>query len=173
MKVKCQACGDKIERDDAYKVLKGKRNMYYCNKSEYELIAREETYKTLTMDLLKDISGINKFAPNSIIRINALNKKIVDKYKSNEVMYNTIKSSMKDINEGIENNCIIVGADKINYALAVIDNHVKDGVKLTMNNKKIENVKFEDYEHSIQDIKYVKRKGKNDIGELLKMMGED
>ena len=35
MKVKCKSCGEKIERDTAYKVIIKDKNSYYCCEQEY------------------------------------------------------------------------------------------------------------------------------------------
>jgi hypothetical protein len=122
------------------------------------------------MDLMLDISGLKKLSTQSTILINSLNKKIVNKYGSNEVLYNTIKSCMKLIMDLIDENCIINGNDRIKYAIAVLDRHVDDGVKMMRNNKKNKNVEYnENVEYSMP---YVKRRGKSDISEILRKMGE-
>ena len=42
MKVKCQICGNKIEKETAYCITHNGKNKYYCNKEEYENNKREK-----------------------------------------------------------------------------------------------------------------------------------
>jgi hypothetical protein len=170
MEVKCKGCGKQIERDEAYKVIEKGKNSYYCNESEYEVVVAENGYKALTMDLMLEISGLRKLSTQSTILINSLNKKIVNKYGSNEVLYNTIKSNMKLIMDLIDENCIINGGDRVKYALAVLDRHIDDGVKMMRNNKKNKSVEYND--NAEYSMPYIKRKGKSDISAILKKMGE-
>ena len=48
MKVTCQICKNKIERDTAYKVVVSGKNKYYCSKEEFE--AEEERKKKAAED---------------------------------------------------------------------------------------------------------------------------
>lgn len=172
MKVKCKACGKSIEKEESYIDSSGSKSAYYCNELEYKHIVSENEYKKLTMAMMLNISGLKSLGTPSTIMINKLNKKIVDKYGSNEVLYNTIICSMKAINEGIENNSILNGNDKIKYTLAILDRNIDEGVKMMKRNRKINNVNFEELKYSMDDAVYIKRENKNDISGILELMGE-
>lgn len=61
MLVKCQLCGEKIERDTAYKVVNGKTNKYYCSADEYTswqtAKAKEKLHKDKVFTLIGEILG--------------------------------------------------------------------------------------------------------------------
>ena len=39
-KAKCRYCGKSIDTNNAYKIVLGKTNRYYCNEEEYNIIRR-------------------------------------------------------------------------------------------------------------------------------------
>ena len=41
-KCKCQICSKTLDSDKAFKVTKGKRNLYYCDEVEYEIYLSEK-----------------------------------------------------------------------------------------------------------------------------------
>lgn len=60
MLVKCRKCGNKIDRNNAFKVVVDNKNVYYCNEKEYEehvkekqKIEREKFIKKKEQQLLK------------------------------------------------------------------------------------------------------------------------
>lgn len=55
--VKCRACGQKIDRNDAFKVVVGGKNAYYCNEEEYLAILKERENKKMMYDLINQIFG--------------------------------------------------------------------------------------------------------------------
>lgn len=55
--VKCKACGQKIDRNDAFKVVVGGKNAYYCNEEEYLAILKEREDKKMMYDLINQIFG--------------------------------------------------------------------------------------------------------------------
>ena len=44
-KAKCKYCGKSIDTDNAFKVIVGKTNRYYCNENEYNIIPVRVTSK--------------------------------------------------------------------------------------------------------------------------------
>lgn len=57
MLVKCRACGQKIDRNNAFKVVVGDKNAYYCNEKEYEKICEERKNKDLMYGQINEIFG--------------------------------------------------------------------------------------------------------------------
>ena len=42
MLVKCRLCGTKVDRNEAFKVVVGGKNTYYCNEAEYQKVLHEK-----------------------------------------------------------------------------------------------------------------------------------
>lgn len=57
MLVNCKCCGNKIERESAYKVMTDKGNKYYCSKAEYEAMQKEKADKDAIYTEIVDIFG--------------------------------------------------------------------------------------------------------------------
>ena len=56
-KAKCKYCGKSIDTDNAFKVIVGKTNRYYCNENEYNIIHKTQQVKDDTFNLVHDIFG--------------------------------------------------------------------------------------------------------------------
>lgn len=124
MKVTCQICKNKIERDTAYKRVVGKANKYYCSEKEWQV---EEDRKKKTKEdkdkvyyLICDMFGYE-----------IQNTKFFDewrywnKLKSNEIIYKYLRENeaylqqICDRSYGTEYN-------KIRYFSAVLKNSLRD-----------------------------------------------
>lgn len=57
MLVKCKACDNKIERNNAYKIVKDGKNNYYCNEEEYTNWLNKQSEKDNTYKEIYDIFG--------------------------------------------------------------------------------------------------------------------
>ena len=55
--VKCRACGQRVDRNDAFKVVVGGKNAYYCNEAEYLAILKEREDKKNMYDQINQIFG--------------------------------------------------------------------------------------------------------------------
>lgn len=55
MQVKCRVCKTKIERTDAYKVVIGGKNHYYCTEKEYKDLLAQKEVKDNTYNLINHI----------------------------------------------------------------------------------------------------------------------
>lgn len=53
MLVKCQVCGEKIDKSTAYCVAANGRNKYYCNKTEYDKKILDNQQRAMIVDLSK------------------------------------------------------------------------------------------------------------------------
>ena len=57
MLVKCRKCNKKVERNEAFKVVVGGKNTYYCNEEEYNEILRNKELKDETYSYIYNIFG--------------------------------------------------------------------------------------------------------------------
>jgi len=55
--VKCKVCGNKIDRNEAFKVIVDKKNSYYCNEKEYNELIRKQSVKDNTYEEINNIFG--------------------------------------------------------------------------------------------------------------------
>ena len=56
-KAKCRYCGKSIDTNNAYKIVLGKTNRYYCNEEEYNIINKAQQIKEDTYNLIYEIFG--------------------------------------------------------------------------------------------------------------------
>lgn len=56
-KAKCKYCGKSIDTNNAYKIVVGKTNRYYCNEEEYNIIHKAQQIKDDTYNLIYEIFG--------------------------------------------------------------------------------------------------------------------
>lgn len=56
-KAKCRYCGKSIDTNNAYKIVLGKTNRYYCNEEEYNIIHKAQQIKENTYNLIYEIFG--------------------------------------------------------------------------------------------------------------------
>lgn len=57
MLVKCKGCGQKIDRDKAYKMVINEKNNYYCNETEYNNIILTQKIRNGILETINDIFG--------------------------------------------------------------------------------------------------------------------
>ena len=55
--VKCRKCGEKVDIKEAFKVVVGKANTYYCNEEEYNSILAARKVKDDTFECINRIFG--------------------------------------------------------------------------------------------------------------------
>ena len=166
MKVKCQICGKKIDREDAYRVEHvtksgSKSNKYYCNEEEYEEFEKEK-------ELFKQC----QYSTDSILGYpicnNVRNKMLSELHEiySYETIYECIEFYKQEIIKSIE----IKGDfgneyNKISYMFAVIKGNIKDfsiANKTKVNkSKEIKEEEIEVYEEEVKPVTRPIRKRKS------------
>lgn len=57
MLVKCRLCGTKVDKKEAFKVVVGGKNTYYCNEFEYQKVLHEREVKDNTYECINQIFG--------------------------------------------------------------------------------------------------------------------
>lgn len=56
-KAKCKYCGKSIDTKNAYKVVVGKINRYFCNEEEYNIVHKAQQIKDDTFNIIYEIFG--------------------------------------------------------------------------------------------------------------------
>ena len=136
MLVKCKICKNKVERNDAYKVVVKDKNHYYCNVDEYVKwneenesrrkvidFAFEVIGETTNTSLMKDLSQIakvhtyikmiNYMESNVEEIVNAMNKHFETEYGKIRYFAAIIKNSIGDFKEKKEETEEIYDLDVI------------------------------------------------------------
>ena len=176
MLVKCQICGKKIDREDAYRVEHvtksgSKSNKYYCNEEEYENDRKEKEYYKECQYLLDQLF-------QEVIVDNTRNKKLSELHKAG-YSYETIYTCISDISKTIENALVIKRDDfkgknamymKLAYVFGIIKKEItkyehKDKSK-TMNASYL---KPEEIAKSKRKVKQEKRS----LMDIIKQKGEN
>lgn len=92
-KVKCQICGKELTNETAFKVTKGKRNLYYCTQEEYDYIMGEKGRRDKFYKFLEEELNQKYIPPMMVKEINAL----VDKFE-----YETIRLTFVECRDVIQ-----------------------------------------------------------------------
>lgn len=158
MLVKCRTCGKKIERNDAYKVSKGKVNEYYCNEQEYLDKVHAKDLHDDVYNKIFDIFGYT--IENKIIykEISALEKiygfqRIYDVLCYHEAQLEGIMS--RDFNSEY---------GKIRYFSVVLKNKLSEGISIEVKPKKIE--------VDIPDMKYKNKRQRVSLADIELEVGD-
>ncbi|EGT3606859.1 hypothetical protein FKF97_10680 [Clostridium perfringens] len=174
-KCKCQICEKILDSDKAYKVTRGKRNLYYCDEIEYEIYISQKQEESDNKDFLYE--GICEIlgykSKNSLIfkEMNNLHESYLYKY-INEVL----QEKKDSISQLIEENGIEKEFNKIRYIFAAISRDIHDYVaeqKKIQKQKEIDElrkieVKKDELEKDkfIEEIKF-KSKGTTDFSDFF------
>lgn len=120
MLVNCKCCGNKIERESAYKVMTDKGNKYYCSKAEYEAMQKEKADKDAIYTEIVDIFGYK-------IQNSALFKewKCWNELASNEKILSYIQEN-KDYIKGSVGKLNSTEYARIRYVSAILKNSLVD-----------------------------------------------
>lgn len=120
MLVKCKCCGNKIERESAYKVMTDKGNKYYCSKAEYEAMQKEKADKDAIYTEIVDIFGYK-------IQNSALFKewKCWNELASNEKILSYIQEN-KDYIKGAVGKLNSTEYARVRYVSAILKNSLVD-----------------------------------------------
>lgn len=92
-KVKCQICGKELTNETAFKVPKGKRNLYYCTQEEYDYMIGEKGRRDKFYKFLEEELNQKYIPPMMVKEINTL----VDKFE-----YETIRLTFVECRDAIQ-----------------------------------------------------------------------
>ena len=120
MLVKCKSCGEKVDRDKAYKIVVNGKNNYYCSEDEYSKLKENQLIKNNTYSVIYEIFG--RRVTNTILfkEIGELDKIYT---------YKTILSYLNDNKTYLES---VMSKDfsseyaKIRYFTAILKNNLSD-----------------------------------------------
>lgn len=125
MKVTCQICKNKIERDTAYKRVVGKANKYYCSEQEWQI--EEDKKKKIAEDkdkvyrLICDILGEKEVLNTALWK----EKTIWNKAFSDEIIAKYLAENKDYLVSAVSK---LSGTEyaKIRYVSAVLKNSLRD-----------------------------------------------
>jgi hypothetical protein len=154
MEVKCKACGNKINRDIAYKIIINTKNQYYCNEQEYLNIQKEKDARIKVFSIIEKIIGNTT---NTILfkEIGFLAKSysyvLLEKYLVENMQELQINMAKIFSNE----------YGKIKYFSTIIKNNIGDFKEI---NKSIENKSFN---IEMVKTKYTPKKRKKSLNQYM------
>lgn len=164
MLVKCRACGQKIDRNNAFKVVVGEKNAYYCNEKEYEKICEEREDKNLMYGQINEIFGY-------VVTNTALFKEmtpLISQY-GYKLLYFYLKENF-DYLYSIAHRDFDKEYGKIRYFSVVVGNSIQDYSKSKSLNK--EPIRKEIYVEDSDKIQYKRKNKKRSLAEIEQEVGE-
>lgn len=123
MLVKCRGCGNKVERNEAFKIVVKDKNHYYCNAVEFEQINIEKESRLKVIDLVFEIIG--ETTNTSVF------KELTDisKIHGYKKMLSYMESNMDYINKAMLTCAGSKEYGRIRYLMAIIKNELGDYVE--------------------------------------------
>lgn len=163
MDVTCRICKSKIDRDIAFKVKKGKTNLYYCSQKEYnDDVRQKEEIKTNKDKLQIIIDDIFESPVTNSILYKEISE--WDKLKPIEIIIDYLQENKNFINKSLNKDFQSEYA-KIRYFSAIVKNNIKN-----YNIKKVEVIKKIDVE--IYETEYQSKKRKKCLSEYIQEDGD-
>ena len=160
MLVKCRVCGEKIDRDIAYKVTNGRINEYYCTKTEYLDKIRARELKENVYNKISDIFGYTVTSTAIYKEISSL-EQVYGFHRIYEVLcyyqqqLDAIMSRPFDSEYG-----------KIRYFSVVLQNKLKTYVPETKKENKLS-------DFDMPNMKYKRHSKRKTLAEIEMEVGED
>lgn len=163
MLVKCKKCGNKIERSDAFKVVVGKVNTYYCNEDEYNEILKNRKLKDETYSYINNIFGYKVTNTSMFKEIN----EIVDVF-GYELLLSYLSENESYLMPVVQEKDFSNEYGKIRYFSAILKNSLAD-YKHNICNR---NTEYEKYiEYDLPQMKFKRRRKKRNISEIEAEVG--
>jgi hypothetical protein len=145
----CKGCKNKIERNDAFKVVVKNKNTYYCSAKEYETINIEKESKNKSIDLAFQIIG--ETTNTALFKELTEIAKVHTYYK----LFKFLEENTIELDSAISGNTFVHEYAKIRYFSAIIKNQIGDF------KEKIENTEVNDYVDIVEEVKYTTTKKKS------------
>lgn len=120
MLVKCRLCGTKVDRKDAFKVVVGGKNTYYCNESEYQQVLHERELKDNTYECINEIFGYKVLNSALFKEINIL----LEVYSYEHIL--AYLNENKNYIEKVLDKDFVSEYAKIRYFAAILKNNIAD-----------------------------------------------
>ena len=129
MLVKCRICGNKIERNDAYKVVVNDKNEYYCNEKEYKQKQKQIADKENTIKIINEIFGYEITNSAFFKELKALSEN-----NSYEKIYSFIYDNRQMLDRSMSRD-FTSEYGKIRYFSTIIKNNIVDKVSIVGEDK--------------------------------------
>lgn len=152
--VKCRICNNKIERNDAYKIINNGKNEYYCNEKEYKQKQKQIADKANIINLINEIFGYEV----ANLTIHKELKDISEKHS-----YEKISSFLYNNKEMLERNMkksFSSEYGKIRYFTTIIRNNIVDYIPIE------DEPYITNNEYEVLDIKYKPKKKRRAMCDL-------
>lgn len=165
MLVKCRICGEKINKDTAYKITVNGTNFYYHSKEEYE--AEEARKKKVKEDKDKVYNLICDMFGYEIQNTQFFAEwKLWNKLKPNDIIYRYLKENEAYL-QGICNRCYDTEFQKIRYFSAVLKNSLHDYVPKVEAKQPIITSDMNQTMYEIHNVNNNRRKSLEEMEDLL------
>ena len=120
MLVKCRLCGTKVDKKEAFRVVVGGKNTYYCNKFEYQKVLHEREVKDNTYECINQIFGYKVLNSALFKEINLL----LEVYSYEHILAYLIEN--KEYLTRILKKDFTSEYAKIRYFAAILKNNIAD-----------------------------------------------
>lgn len=164
MLVKCRKCGNKVERSNAFKVVVGGKNTYYCNKDEYNEILKYRELKDTTYSYINNIFGYKVTNTSIYKEVN----EIIDAF-GYELLISYLKENESYLSSVMQEKDFPKEYGKIRYFSAILKNSLVD-YENTENEDDKEYEKCIDYDLPV--MKFKRKKKRRNLSEIEAEVGE-
>lgn len=161
MLVKCRLCGTKVDRNEAFKVVVGGKNTYYCNEAEYQNVLHDKEVKDNTYECINQIFGYKVLNSALFKEINLL----LDVYSYKHILEYLTEN--KDYIAKVLEKDFVSEYAKIRYFAAILKNNIAD-FKI----KEPEKPKEVDVDVDMLIMNYKRRNKRRSLSEIEESVGD-
>lgn len=161
-KAKCKYCGKSIDTNNAYKIVIGKINRYYCNEEEYNIVYKAQQIKDDTYNLIYEIFG--RKITNTILYKEINELALVYSFEKIEVYLSKNKEYLSNI---MQNKTFQNEYAQIRYFSAILKNSLTD-FKYEKNEKINKNIEID-----MPSYKFKRKTSKKSLAEYEQEVGEE
>lgn len=159
--VKCRICGNKTERKEAYKVMAGGRNNYYCSETEYREWLFKRAAKDNTYNIIYEI--FERKVTNTVLYKETSGLAEVYTY---EKIYAYLVENKNYLNNVMKKDFLSEYA-QIRYFAAILKNSLADFRYKNKTSEEIKRIYID-----MPDYKFSRRKPKKTLAEYEKEAGD-
>lgn len=164
MLVKCRKCNKKVERNEAFKVVVGGKNTYYCNEDEYNEILKYRELKDKTYSYIDKIFGYKVTNTSLYKEVN----EIVDAF-GYELLISYLEENESYLSSVMQEKDFPKEYGKIRYFAAILKNSLADYENTINENEK----NYEKYiEYDLPEMKFKRKKKKRSLSEIETEVGD-
>ena len=175
MQVKCIDTGEKIDRDEAYKITIVKEdgktlNKYYSSKEGYDIYISNNYYRRSCIDLIREVMGYA--LPQ--MKLPTLTYKKIEEYKEPigyDVLYNTLLNKKKDIEYAFYNKDFRSEIARVQYLFGIVQNNYMEEWRKKVAEKKLAEQHVQSESEDISEIDTIERK--QEVKDLRSFLDED